>query len=603
MRICLILLAFQAFAQSQNTEARLGDASLSYINIEFSPDMKFMAWTESRTTTAYICGVDAKTGDLIPSDGRGFRVGEILGVASPQWGSDSTGSYLVTVSAEGRFLIVRPSSPSAATVTTLSTPANLSRRYPYASRLPKQSGGYLIYSQTDANRQLQLFYLDLANPATERQVTSGPTPIVLNTPSFLLTIYRWFEGIPVFSYGTATPANPARVQMREVDLSSGTALDRLVTNDSVSHIDDFPFLQQGVRHFVGGQNTSSMGAVYEYDEARQSYQQIRKIEPQSTLSNPVWATSFETFTWRKREYAVFQVLDNGGPLQNVNAEIWLTSVYDNSVLRRVSPATPLARRDPEFFLGESKVFLYYYSQPAMGRPYELRRVEAGLDNSLPEAAVSLNAASYIPFAAADSLATAFGNQNFSQAQMRVRDSEGRVRPATVIAALNGQISYLVPAGTAEGLAQVEIDGVPHGLSIRRTAPGIFTANPTGSGVPAAQLVYIDDGGAQRVQNAFRLNPTTGQFEPAPLNLGVGRGHTLVLYLTGIRKQNSLSSVNVRIGGETLALQYAGSVSGFSGLDQINVALPAGLRGAGLQGLTVNVDGRQTADGVEILLQL
>lgn len=138
--------------------------------------MRFMAWTEARTQTAYICGVNPATGDLIPSDGRGFRVGEIIGVASPQWGVDNIGPYLVTVSSEGRFLIIRPSSATSATVTTLPTASNRSRQYPYATRLPRQSGGYLIYSQPDTNRQLQIFYLDLANPAVERQVTTGPTP-------------------------------------------------------------------------------------------------------------------------------------------------------------------------------------------------------------------------------------------------------------------------------------------------------------------------------------------------------------------------------------------------------------------------------------------
>lgn len=205
----------------------------------------------------------------------------------------------------------------------------------------------------------------------------------MNFPTFLLTIYRWFDGLPVFTYGTGDSRNPNRVQMREVDLSSGAPVDRLTTNGSISHIDDFPFTRLGVRHYLGGQSTTSQGNLYEYDEARQTYTLLNKIVPPSRFASPAWATSFKVFTWQNSEYATFQLLDGGGPLFQVNAEIWLTSVYENSTLRPLTPNTPLARRDPEFFLGESKAFLYYYGQPGPAQPYELHRVETGLTRTLP----------------------------------------------------------------------------------------------------------------------------------------------------------------------------------------------------------------------------
>jgi len=103
-----------------------------------------------------------------------------------------------------------------------------------------------------------------------------------------------------------------------------------------------------------------------------------------------------------------------------------------------------------------------------------------------------------------------------------------------------------------------------------------------------------------VENVFRLNAVTGQFDPAPLDLATGQNHTLVLNLTGVRNRTSLASVSVGVGSVTLSALYAGPVASFPGLDQINVAVPASLRGSGTQSLSVTVDGYPSPAGVSLL---
>jgi uncharacterized protein (TIGR03437 family) len=90
-------------------------------------------------------------------------------------------------------------------------------------------------------------------------------------------------------------------------------------------------------------------------------------------------------------------------------------------------------------------------------------------------------------------------------------------------------------------------------------PGIFTVPQTGAGEAVALLTS----GMLYTRSPF---PARADNQPS----------VVALFGTGWR--NSLP-VTVRVGGETAAVQYAGVSGGFNGLEQINVAIPAGLSGA------------------------
>jgi uncharacterized protein (TIGR03437 family) len=66
---------------------------------------------------------------------------------------------------------------------------------------------------------------------------------------------------------------------------------------------------------------------------------------------------------------------------------------------------------------------------------------------------------------------------------------------------------------------------------------------------------------------------------------------LVLYATGARRASSLGAVSVNLGGIAGQVTYVGAHARFTGLDQINVKIPAELRGRGMVDVVLNVDGR------------
>jgi uncharacterized protein (TIGR03437 family) len=157
----------------------------------------------------------------------------------------------------------------------------------------------------------------------------------------------------------------------------------------------------------------------------------------------------------------------------------------------------------------------------------------------------------------------------------------------------GQINLLVPAGTVAGLAVVTI-ALPGGgtittiVNIVGTAPGIFTANMTGQGNYAGQVVYVHPDGSQTVVSST-----------SPISLSAGDQVYLVLYGTGLRYAKSVTAT---VNAASVPVVYFGAQGGSEGLDQINVGpLPANLAGAGVVNLIISADG-QAANTVTLNIQ-
>jgi uncharacterized protein (TIGR03437 family) len=177
----------------------------------------------------------------------------------------------------------------------------------------------------------------------------------------------------------------------------------------------------------------------------------------------------------------------------------------------------------------------------------------------------------------------------------ITDSTGTARPAQLTAAFASasQINFVIPAGTANGFATVTIT-TPGGGTIETvilvgtTAPGIFTANMTGKGVYAGQVVDGNPDGTQTILSPAVWDAVTNQYDAAPISLGpAGEQVYLVLYGTGLRQA---TTVTASVNGVSLPVAYYGAQSQFPGLDQVNLEVPRSLAGAGLVNLVVTVDG-------------
>ena len=232
-----------------------------------------------------------------------------------------------------------------------------------------------------------------------------------------------------------------------------------------------------------------------------------------------------------------------------------------------------------------------------------------------------NAAAFIPqIAAPDAIMSIFGfnladsaasatatplPSTLGGSTVNIKDSSGAVLPASLFYASPTQINLLVPSATAAGPAILTVTnskGVTASIvtTVGAITPGIFTADFTGKGVAAAQIVRVHSDGTQTFEPVAAYDPNTNTAAPVPIDLSkAGDTLYLILYGTGFRHGPGISGTTVTINGQAQPVLFAGLQPVFLGLDQINTGpLPASFAGSGTVSVQVTVNG-QAANPVTI----
>jgi uncharacterized protein (TIGR03437 family) len=182
------------------------------------------------------------------------------------------------------------------------------------------------------------------------------------------------------------------------------------------------------------------------------------------------------------------------------------------------------------------------------------------------------------------------------AEVRVRDAAGAERSAGLFFVSPGQINYLMPPGTANGAATVTVlrngaAAAQGSVTIDTIAPGLFSANADGIGVPAAVILRVR-GGVSTFEPVAQRNPQTQRFVPAPIDLGPQTDQVfLVVFGSGFRNNTTLSAATATIGGAGASVLFAGAQGALAGLDQANILLPRSLAGRGPVDVVFSVAGK------------
>lgn len=214
--------------------------------------------------------------------------------------------------------------------------------------------------------------------------------------------------------------------------------------------------------------------------------------------------------------------------------------------------------------------------------------------------------------AANSIAAAFGTGLATTTQaatglplpttlagttVKVRDGQGIERNASLFFVSPEQINFLIPVGSAAGTASITITNgqgaIASGtISIATIAPGLFTANASGTGVAAAVALRIRADNSQSFEPVSRFDAVSNSFVSVPIALGPASDQVfLLLYGTGLRNRTALSGVTATIGGTASEVSFAGAQPDFVGLDQINVRIPRSLAGRGELDVVLMADGK------------
>jgi uncharacterized protein (TIGR03437 family) len=184
----------------------------------------------------------------------------------------------------------------------------------------------------------------------------------------------------------------------------------------------------------------------------------------------------------------------------------------------------------------------------------------------------------------------------SDASVVITGSDGIDRTAPLFFVSPGQINCLIPAGMPSGPADVRVFRTGRvaargQLQVASVAPGLFTANGDGKGVPAAVAIKVASDGTQTVESVYQCGATSGSCTAAAIDLGSQTDQViLLLFGTGIRGASSAAAVKVQVGGMDALVLGEAPQGQFAGLDQVNVLLPGALRGHGDVNVALVVDG-------------
>jgi len=221
----------------------------------------------------------------------------------------------------------------------------------------------------------------------------------------------------------------------------------------------------------------------------------------------------------------------------------------------------------------------------------------------------VNAASFATdkIVAPDTIAAAFSNfvtqnnQSYSAQAQPLPTTLGGVRvrigdtDAGLFFASPNQLNFQVPPGLADNPnATITVTNSDNStrtgtLAVVRAAPGVFTANSSGTGVAAAQTT-LDGVSYQSIVNSDGTERSVDAGTKDKPNF-------LILYATGLR--NTPGSVTVTFQGVPGRVDFVGP-QGLVALDQINVVIPPELAGLGSVRVVVKANGR-TANTVTMRL--
>lgn len=185
---------------------------------------------------------------------------------------------------------------------------------------------------------------------------------------------------------------------------------------------------------------------------------------------------------------------------------------------------------------------------------------------------------------------------FNGTTVSVQDAAGGVRLGQLFYVGPGQVNFVVPGTSGNGTALVTVISATGAtatgnVDIAAVAPSVFTM--PGGTVAAAGAVRANSAGVQTPVAVFQCTAVP-VCSAVPIDLGAATDVVVVTFFgTGFRKNSGLTGVKASVGGVDSPVLFAGAQGGFVGLDQINVQLPAALRGKGEVQVVFTVDGQTT----------
>ncbi len=180
--------------------------------------------------------------------------------------------------------------------------------------------------------------------------------------------------------------------------------------------------------------------------------------------------------------------------------------------------------------------------------------------------------------------------------------------APIYYASSGQTSVFVPygiAGRSTTSIVIAVQGVQSSAisqQVVATVPGVYTANASGSG-PAVGWNYDLSGNYAGINSAANPAVKGGVVSLYVTGEGVTTGPAGIDGMLVTNLYKPIAAVTATVGGQTAAVQYAGSAPGsIYGVMQVNIQIPASATSGSAVPVVINVGGVNSQSTVTLAIQ-
>jgi hypothetical protein len=326
-------------------------------------------WQQPDGGEVWLAWVNPRTGDLMPANGKGYLLDTLAGPMSigrngPEWATSDRGPQALWTRLVNDVPTIMRATRSGMSWVVEELPGTTNRATPIGSQDPRDPtprtiwftqgplnpyNGWMELDDTSTSERLPDFY------AFARFATGHP----------------WVTGVHPASFADPTP------QVFFFDTTTHT--EAQITTSPEAKGSTFvwqapEFGGETVFFTTHGDADGEPTSIVLYREIQGAWTPVHTIEMPPGMP---YVVSPEPFTWAGQSYVSFISSEAPKNVDNGIAVVWIASLDPaRPLMRRISLAFGVRRKDPEFYLGGARPWVYYSVLTENGN--KLRRCELGL---------------------------------------------------------------------------------------------------------------------------------------------------------------------------------------------------------------------------------
>lgn len=341
----------------------------SYIDPEILSSENKLGY-QTGTGEVYLANLNPNTGLFIQSEGKDYLINTnctplAASFNGPEFGVDQEGwSVFYNKNINGFAQVWRAVLTGDSIINTPLTAGNIGRFSIQPSKFSQSPHTKLFYSKGSSFNSGAITVMEENNPALETEIDKLDTGV------------RWINGTSKMAYIKQT--GPASGQIAIYDAANHTEI--VITDDSDSKSYAYGwFAPEYQDYLVFCITDNNKISIYKNNGAA-FWDKIITLDPPAEAGPYHYFGSPEPFVVGNKSYISLVLKVTPATSSYVNAQVWVLGIEADAVNRfqqRCDGGGEARRTDPEFYIAENKVFIYY-NQLSTTNIFEIWRFETDI---------------------------------------------------------------------------------------------------------------------------------------------------------------------------------------------------------------------------------